>query len=201
MAGVNDSENRKSPRNFWVEFVSAISVSYLVFSLISPMFLKQGQQPPRKIEVPDLLLISIVLLFNSGLINRLEDFGISKDGSLTAKFKDLKQEVATLSGEIDNLLLGTVLDAFEYITLRDLEKNIDNEYQINPSGYALLERLRNRGLIKEKSNVLADRSERKISLNKSFSITDQGKRYLKAVDNKGIGKDLVEIAERRMHEN
>ena len=53
------------------------------------MLLKEGQQPPRKIEAPDLILIALVLLFNSGLLNRLEDFGISKDGGVTAKFKEL----------------------------------------------------------------------------------------------------------------
>lgn len=73
------SEEDKNSRNWWSEIVSVIAVDYLIFSLISPMFLKQGQQPPRKIETPDIILIALVLLFNSGLLNRLEDFGISKD--------------------------------------------------------------------------------------------------------------------------
>jgi hypothetical protein len=197
----NDPEMEKKSKNLWIGIVSAIAVGYLIFSLVSPMMLRQGQQPPRKIEIPDLLLITVVLLFNSGLINRLEDFGISKDGSLTAKFKDLKQEVATLSEEIDNLLLGTVLDAFEYVTLRDLKEETEIEFSMNPSGYALLERLRNRGLIKDERNVLADRNERKIVLHKSFSITEQGCRYLKAVDDKGIGQDLEKIAGLRMRGN
>lgn len=192
-------KNVKNPRNWWIEIVSGIAVSYLVFSLVSPMFLKQGQQAPRKIETPDLLLIAIVLLFNSGLFSRLEDFEFSKDGNLKAKFKDLNEKVDTLSEAIDDLLLGTVLDAFEYVTLRDLKENKEIEFSINPSGYALLERLRNRGLIKEESNVLGDRSERRIQLNKSFSITEQGCRYLKAVDDKGISQNLIQIADRRMH--
>jgi hypothetical protein len=72
------SEEDENRRNWWIEIVSVIALGYLVFSLISPMFLKQGQQPPRKLETPDLILIALVLLFNSGLLNRLEDFGISK---------------------------------------------------------------------------------------------------------------------------
>jgi small-conductance mechanosensitive channel len=97
------SEGDKQSGNWWIEIVSVITVGYLVFSLISPMFLKEGQQPPRKIEAPDLVLIALVLLFNSGLLNRLEDFGISKDGSVTAKFKELKEEVNEQKKQIDDL--------------------------------------------------------------------------------------------------
>ena len=85
----SSSKEDKEPRNWWIETVSVIALVYLIFSLISPILLKEGQQPPRKIEAPDLILIALVLLFNSGLLNRLEDFGISKDGGVTAKFKEL----------------------------------------------------------------------------------------------------------------
>jgi hypothetical protein len=199
----SSGESGERPNNLWVKIVSALALCYLLFSLIIPMFLKQGQQPPRKIEVPDILLITIVLIFNSVLVNKLEELGFSKDGSLTAKFKGLKQEVATLSEEIDNLLLGTVLDAFEYVTLRDLKDKNDIEFKINPSGLALLERLRNRGLLKAESNVFDfdNRSERKITLHKVFSITEQGCRYLKAVEDKGIAQSLIDISKRRMHGN
>jgi hypothetical protein len=101
---IDDSEEEgENSRNWWIEIVSVITVGYLVFSLISPMFLKQGQQPPRKIETPDLVLITLVLLFNSGLLNRLEDFGISKDGGVTAKFKELKEKVNEQKKQIDDL--------------------------------------------------------------------------------------------------
>ena len=73
--------------NWWIEIISFLAVGYLIFSLISPIFLKEGQQP-RKIEAPDIIIIAIVLLFNSGLLNRIEDFAISKDGGFTAKFKE-----------------------------------------------------------------------------------------------------------------
>jgi len=97
------SEENKKSRNRWIEIVSVLTLGYLVFSLISPMFLKQGQQPPRRIGMPDLVLIALVLLFNSGLLNRLEDFGISKDGGITAKFKELKDEVNEQKKQIDDL--------------------------------------------------------------------------------------------------
>lgn len=97
-------ENKKS-RNWWIEIVSAATLGYLVFSLISPMFIKdkEKQLPPGRIETPDLVLIALVLLFNSGLLNRLEDFGISKDGGITAKFKELKEEVNEQKKQIDDL--------------------------------------------------------------------------------------------------
>jgi len=190
----------EKPRNWSIKIISGIVLGYLIFSLLSPMLLKQEQQP-RKIETPDLLLIALVLLFNSGLIDKLKNLEITKEGNLKLEISDLNKKVDTLSGAIDDLLLGTVLDAFEYVTLQDLKEKKENEFSINPSGYALLERLRNRGLIKEESNVLNDRSERKISLNKSFSITEQGCRYLKAVDDKGIGQNLRQIAKHRMHGN
>jgi hypothetical protein len=81
------SQENKNSRNWRIEIISAIAVGYLIFSLCSPMFLKQGQQSPRKIETPDLIIVILVLLFNSGLLNRLEDFGISQESGITAKFK------------------------------------------------------------------------------------------------------------------
>ncbi|MEH2192390.1 MAG: hypothetical protein V7K98_06940, partial [Nostoc sp.] len=95
-------EEDKTSRNWWIEIISLLALTYLIFSLISPMFLKQGQQP-RKIETPDIIVITIVLLFSSGLLNRLEDFGISKEGGVTAKFKQLKQEVNEQKKQIDEL--------------------------------------------------------------------------------------------------
>ena len=98
-----DGEEGKTARNWWIETVSVLAVGYLIFSLISPMFLKQEQQPSRKIETPDLILITLVLLFNSGLLNRLEGFGISKDGSVTTTFTKLEKEVNKQKKQIDEL--------------------------------------------------------------------------------------------------
>ncbi len=92
----------KAQRNWWIEIVSLMALIYLIFSLSSPIFLKEGQQP-RKIETTDVVIIAIVLLFNSGLLNRLEDFGISKEGGVTAKFQQLKQEVNQQKKQIDDL--------------------------------------------------------------------------------------------------
>lgn len=93
---------QKNSKNWWIEIVSLIAIGYLIFSLISPMYFEEKRQP-RKIEVPDIILIALVFLFNSGLLNRLEDFGLSKDGGVTAKFKQLEQEVNEQKKEIDQL--------------------------------------------------------------------------------------------------
>ena len=66
------------------------------------MYFEEKRQP-RKIEAPDIILIALVFLFNSGLLNRLEDFGISKDGGVTAKFKQLEREVNEKKKQIDEL--------------------------------------------------------------------------------------------------
>ncbi|BAY76799.1 hypothetical protein NIES25_32570 [Nostoc linckia NIES-25] len=99
---VNDSgkQKDKNQKNWWIEIVSVAVGCYLIFSLISPIFIAEEKQP-RKIEAPDIILIGLIFLFNSGLLNRLEDFGISKDGGLTAKFKELKQEVNQQKQEVN----------------------------------------------------------------------------------------------------
>lgn len=95
-------EEDKNYRNWWLEIISLIAMGYLIFSLISPIFFEEKRQP-RKIEAPDIILIALVFLFNSGLLNRLEDFGVSKDGGVTAKFKQLKQEINEQKKHIDEL--------------------------------------------------------------------------------------------------
>jgi preprotein translocase subunit SecF len=145
------------------------------------MFLKQGQQPPRKIETPDLILIALVLLFNSGLLNRLEDFGISKDGGVTARFKQLKQEVNEQKKQIDELQAQQLeqlekqqknleeMQAFMYNFLlgeKDYEK-IDqlNQHSTTETNYDFyvservgdeLRRLRDLKLIALKSGYISD---------------------------------------------
>lgn len=126
---ITSDETDRNRRNWWIEIVSVITVGYLIFSLISPMLLKQGQQPPRKIETSDVILVALVLLFNSGLLNRLEDFGISKDGGVTAKFNQLKQEVNQQKKEID------VLQAQQ---LKQLEKQQRNLEETQAFMYSLL---------------------------------------------------------------
>ena len=124
-ASSSRKEEDKNHRNWWIEIVSFLAVGYLIFSIISPIFLKEGQQP-RKIETPDIIIIAIILLFNSGLLNRLEDFAISKDGGFTAKFKELKQEVNKQKQEVDKQKKQIdELQAQQLEQLEEQQKNLE----------------------------------------------------------------------------
>ena len=198
----------KNHRNWWIEIVSLLALSYLIFSLISPTFLKQEQQP-RKIETPDIIVIAIILLFNSGLLNRLEDFAISKEGGVTAKFKELKQEVNEQKQQIDELQAEQLkqlekqqknleeMQAFMYNFLlgeKDYEKidQLDKHFQANTS-YDFyvservgdeLRRLRDLRLIKTDCDYISDLvrasngGKHSIDLTKYLHVTELGKKFL-----------------------
>lgn len=74
------SEKDRSPRNWLVEVVSVIAAGYVFLSLTSPMFLKKEQQPPRRLETPDVVLVALVILFNSELLGRIVQLTISRSG-------------------------------------------------------------------------------------------------------------------------
>ncbi|MEH1823086.1 MAG: hypothetical protein V7L31_29095 [Nostoc sp.] len=204
----SSQEEKKNRRNWWIEVVSALVLSYLVFSLISPTFLKQGQQP-RKIETPDIIVIAIVLLFNSGLLNRLEDFGFSKDGGFTAKFKELKQEVNEQKKQIDELqaqqleqlvkqqnnleetqafMFGFLLSEKDYEKIDQLNKNSKAktryEFYVSSKVGDELRRLRDFKLIQTKSGYISDVErasnfgKESIDLTKYFHVTDLGEQFL-----------------------
>jgi hypothetical protein len=98
----NSNKEEKKSGDWWIKILAAATVAYVAFSLVSPMFLKENQRP-RKIETSDLVLIAIVFLFGSGLIDRLEGLGISKEGGLTAQFKRLEADVGEQQRQIDAL--------------------------------------------------------------------------------------------------
>ncbi|WP_413200459.1 hypothetical protein [Nostoc piscinale] len=206
-----DDQN-KARRNWWIEIVSLLALGYLIFSLISPIFFKEGQQP-RKIELPDILVIAIILFFNSDLLNRLEDFGISKEGGITAKFRELKQEVNKQKKEIDELQAQQLeqlekqqknleeMQAFMYNFLlgdKDYEKiaQLDQHLQAN-TNYNFyvsekvadeLRRLRDLKLIQTNSGYISDLvkasdyGRQPIDLTKYLCVTDLGKKFLTTRD-------------------
>jgi len=91
-----------SPRNYWIPIASVAVIVFLAFNIVSPFWFEK-RIPPRKVDYPDIILIAIIFLFNSKLLNRLEDFGISRAGGITAKFSQLKQEVSEQKIQIDSL--------------------------------------------------------------------------------------------------
>jgi Sec-independent protein translocase protein TatA len=131
-----DSQETKtsdSSRNWYIQIVSGITFAYLIFSLISPfLFNLKSENQPRKIEFTDLAIIAIILIFNSNLPSRLVDLGISKDGGITAKFKELnqlKQEVTEQKKQIDDL---------QAQQLEQLEKQQKNLESVQAFTYSLL---------------------------------------------------------------
>lgn len=119
--------------------------------------------------------------------------------------QDVKSQVGQLGEDINDLLFLTILDAYEYITLKKVRGDeSDDGYQFNyPKGQDLIERLRNRGLIEEKENKLQFSSEnqRRINLRNYFFITDRGNKYLDALNQKGLGEELETIARRTGYGN
>jgi hypothetical protein len=179
--------------NWWItKIVSVFVLYYLITSLGFLSETNNDQESSLKTE--HIILFSIVLLFNSDFIEKVESFSF---GDLSAKFAT-KEEVNELEDELDILLVGTVLDSYEFITLEKIQGKRQDKFSINPSGIALLERLINRGLVEEKARdvVLGDKKEREIKLRDFFWITKKGDKYLQVVEKKGINIELGKIAER-----
>lgn len=150
------------------------------------------------------------------LILRIEDLSnlsVTRDG-ISAQLSQLQSDVkgvdkkvdqvegniSQLENDINALLISTVLDAFEYITLLKVKgEEVNDKYEFNyPKGQDLLERLRNRGLVKEigGNSIFNDRKDRTIKLRDHFSITERGERYLQALTQNKLDRDLRTIAER-----
>lgn len=112
---MGDDTKQRTVHGVWtIRLISTFVMLYLLFSLVSPLFLKEGKAP-RKLETPDIILISLVLLFNSGILSRLENLGVSQDKGFTANFKIGKDEVS-----LENLG-ATITDR-----LRELEVSIES---------------------------------------------------------------------------
>jgi flagellar basal body-associated protein FliL len=204
-------QNQKKPKkqkNCLIEIVSVLALTYLIFSLISPMLLAEKKQP-RKIETPDIIVITIILLFNSGLLNRLEDFAISKEGGVSARFKELKQEVDEQKKQIDELqeqqleqlqkqqknleemqafMYNFLLGEKDYEKIDQLEKNCQAKtsynFYVSERVGDELRRLRDLKLIDLNSGYISDvvqaseNGRRPIDLTQYLHVTELGKKYL-----------------------
>ena len=206
------NEERRHPRNWWVQIVSVLAVGYLIFSLLSPMFVKEGQQTPGKIETPDIILIALVLLFNSGLLNRLENLGVSKEG-ITVTLREVTEKLSKQEGQIDELYKKQVdqlsqqqqdlqeMYAFMYtflLTDTDYEKiaHLAQHAQAGTS-YNIavwsavgdeLRNLRNLNLVETINchiQEIVDASKgggRLVDLTKYLRVTDKGKKFLETYE-------------------
>src|SRR6185503_11372562 len=90
--------------------------------------------------------------------------------------QEVTDKVSLLETEINDFLISTVLDAYEYVTLRKISGQEKNDsYRFNqPEGQSLLERLRNRGLIEERdgnNSIFNNRNDRDIKTRDHFILT------------------------------
>jgi hypothetical protein len=97
-AEAQNGDRGRGGRRFirWIsQAISIIGLIYLVSSIILPTKV-------RKIENSDILLLAVLLLFNSGLIEKSSNFSI--DGTkLQAKFKRIEAEQEQQKDELDKL--------------------------------------------------------------------------------------------------
>lgn len=187
--------------NWWItKIISLSALVYLCFSISSA---SKTEATENTLKNEHILLFAIVLLFNSDLLEKIESFSL---GDLNAKFatkEEVKDEVNKLGEQIDILLMSTVLDAYEFITLQKLQGNPPDKYggdkyDFNEKGRDLIERLRNRGLLEKISgqSVFQDGSNGEINLRKHFLITEKGRKYLQVICQKKLVSELEEIARR-----
>jgi hypothetical protein len=197
-AVINEGSKMASSR-WWAVFL-AIAIIEIIL-LIKLLTSQSTIEPLLAIGVVTVLLV---------LTLRIEDISgltLNKDGlearlseKISKVAENVEVKVDQLGSDINALLISTVLDAYEYITLRKITgKEPNDKYDFNyPKGQDLLERLRNRGLIDEVggNTIFNDRSSRAIELKEHFLITERGKRYLEALNQKGLGEELDIIAKR-----
>jgi hypothetical protein len=194
-----NEELKMASSRWWAVFLAVATVEVL---LLIKLLTSQAT-----IELLLAIGVVTILLVLTLRIEDLSDLNLTKDGleaRLSARISKVAENVEVkvdqLGNDINSLLISTVLDAYEYITLRKITGDEPNDkYDFNyPKGQDLLERLRNRGLIDEMggNTIFNDRGNREIELRKHFLITDRGKRYLEALNQKGLGEELDIIAKR-----
>jgi hypothetical protein len=105
-----EHEHRNLTPNWWIsKIVSTIALCYLIVSL----FFSFGSNTDKanSLKNEHVILFAIILLFNSDLIEKIETFSL---GNLSAKFAS-KDSVDKLGDRVDTLLLGIILDSYEYL--------------------------------------------------------------------------------------
>jgi hypothetical protein len=194
----NDELFRKKLSWWLAKLVSLLALFYLVWGVVAPSNLK-----PKEITNQDIALAFVILLFNSGLLDKLTGFSVSSSG-IEAKFEELEEEIDQNKQNIyelqqkqiddllsfQNLLYRAVLDGYEYLTLHNL--NIGNVTSIPPYHYSALgesqlRRLYSIGFIELKAGQSFQGLEANQyipfqALKDRFVITDYGKQYLSQMD-------------------
>jgi hypothetical protein len=157
--------------------VSAIAVLYLIAPLVTAIASNADKTILLKTE--HIIVFAMTIIFNSDLIDKIEAFSF---GNLNAKFAS-KESVDKIGDRVDTLLLGLILDSYEYMTLQAIhgERNAD-KYDINRKGEDQLERLINRELIEIKGDQsFLRKHDTTIQLREHFALKEKGIIYLNLV--------------------
>ncbi|NEO54328.1 MAG: hypothetical protein F6K54_15295 [Okeania sp. SIO3B5] len=188
---------------------------FLILTTIETIFLAKLLTNNISVELLVAITLIAIVIFFTLRVEDLNRISIKKDGieaNLLDKVKedvkkdvkeDVKKDVEKIEGDIQQLLIAVVLDAYDYITLKKINGDEkDDSYNINrPNEEYLLEKLRNRGLIEEKKNSesgfekIKNRGNSRLTLQLSdyFSITDQGEKYLNVINQYKLEPELKKI--------
>ena len=169
---------------------------------IEVAFLYQLITNGSSIELITAIIIIATLIVLTLRVQDLLGIQIDRNGIKAELTKDFatKQEITDLEKNFDNLLISTVIDSYEYITLLKLNNEEEDKYNFTyPKGRDLLERLRNRGLIEEK-NLNEDQNNsifkndvhknQPIKLQDHFVITEKGQQYIIAIKQRNLHEDV-----------
>lgn len=198
----NSREETRKKFTWWIsKTVSILGLIYLMVSIFVPSNTKIN-----KISNTEIFVFAIILIFNSGLLEKLEDFSV--DGTkIQAKFKSLQEKQEKQQEEINQLSqaqevalqfsLKGIIDQYEVKHLRQLRDAEDNnsELIIKYGGYikSTEEEIRHlvalKFLYKTASiSALIDelKSNQKANLRKYVTVTSDGRKYLSLRKELGI---------------
>jgi hypothetical protein len=198
----NNREETRKKFTWWIsKTVSILGLIYLIASIFAP-----SNTRINKISNTEIFVFAIILIFNSGLLEKLEDFSV--DGTkIQAKFKSLQEKQEKQQEEINQLsqaqeialqfALKGIIDQYEVKHLRHLRDAEDNdsEHIIKYGGYVESTEKEIRHLVALRflykkasiSTLIHElKSNQKANLRKYVNVTPDGRKYLSIRKELGI---------------
>jgi hypothetical protein len=185
--------------------------NYLILKIVSSLILIYLILAPfgylKKFDIADILLIIVILLFNSEVIERLINLVITKDG-ITINLQEFKQEQDKQRNNIEsnknsieaiteiiqrltmveqelansetttNFVVSSLLNNYEWEHLLALSSEKPFNYRKRYSFEQELRHLRTLGFIENKLGVQIRNLPESGDLKQFFTVTEQGKEYL-----------------------
>lgn len=206
-------EGREESRRkftWWIsKIISTLGLLYLIVAIFAPLNTKIN-----RISNTEILLFATILVFNSGLLEKLEDFSL--DGTkIQAKFRSLQERQEKQQEEIKQLsqaqetalvfALKGIIDQHEFKHLRGLIDAEDNntDHIVKYGGYikSFEEEIRHLVAVRflDKIASISDlindlKSNQKANLRKYVTVTSDGRKYLSLRKELGIEEVEAERA-------